>query len=40
MSKFSFVDLMFDLILDVVESIGIYVELGLLVLNSYENCVY
>ncbi|BDF95912.1 MULTISPECIES: serine/threonine protein kinase [Pseudoalteromonas] len=40
MSKFSFVDLTPDSILDAVESIGIYAESGLLALNSYENRVY
>ena len=40
MSKFSFIDLTPDSILDAVESIGIYAESGLLALNSYENRVY
>ncbi|MGO2562614.1 MAG: phosphotransferase, partial [Pseudoalteromonas nigrifaciens] len=40
MSKFSFIDLTPDLILDAIESVGIYVESGLLALNSYENRVY
>ncbi|MGO2167354.1 serine/threonine protein kinase [Pseudoalteromonas sp.] len=40
MSKFSFVDLTPDLILDAIESVGIYAESGLLALNSYENRVY
>ena len=40
MSKFSFVDLTPDSILDAVESIGVYAESGLLALNSYENRVY
>lgn len=40
MSQFSFADLNPDLILDAIESVGIYVESGLLALNSYENRVY
>jgi len=40
MSKFSFIDLTPDLILDAIETIGIYPESGLLALNSYENRVY
>lgn len=40
MSKFSFIDLTPDLILDAIESVGIYPESGLLALNSYENRVY
>lgn len=40
MSKFSFEDLTPDLILDAIESVGIYAESGLLALNSYENRVY
>jgi Ser/Thr protein kinase RdoA (MazF antagonist) len=40
MSKFSFEDLTPDLILDAIESVGIYPESGLLALNSYENRVY
>lgn len=40
MSQFSFTDLSPDLILDAIESVGIYVESGLLALNSYENRVY
>ncbi|MFT4926990.1 MAG: Ser/Thr protein kinase RdoA (MazF antagonist) [Phenylobacterium sp.] len=40
MSRFSFTDLSPDLILDAIESLGIYVESGLLPLNSYENRVY
>jgi len=40
MSKFSFIDLTPDLILDAIESVDIYAESGLLALNSYENRVY
>ena len=40
MSKFSFIDLTPDLILDAIETVGIYAESGLLALNSYENRVY
>jgi Ser/Thr protein kinase RdoA (MazF antagonist) len=40
MSKFSFIDLTPDFILDAIESVGIYAESGLLALNSYENRVY
>ncbi|WP_213611137.1 serine/threonine protein kinase [Pseudoalteromonas sp.] len=40
MSKFSFIDLTPDLILDAIESVNIYAESGLLALNSYENRVY
>ena len=40
MSQFNFNDLTPDLILDAVESVGIYAESGLLALNSYENRVY
>ncbi|RJE78387.1 stress response serine/threonine protein kinase YihE [Pseudoalteromonas sp. MSK9-3] len=40
MSEFSFANLTPDLILDAIESIGIYPESGLLALNSYENRVY
>ncbi len=40
MSQFSFTDLTPDTILDAIESLGIYVESGLLPLNSYENRVY
>ena len=40
MSKFSFEGLTPDLILDAIESVGIYAESGLLALNSYENRVY
>lgn len=40
MSKFSFEDLTPDLILDAIESVGVYAESGLLALNSYENRVY
>ena len=40
MSKFSFAELNPDLILDAIESIGVYPESGLLALNSYENRVY
>lgn len=40
MSQFSFTDLSPDMILDAIESVGIYVESGLLALNSYENRVY
>ena len=40
MSEFSFEDLTPDLILDAIESVGIYAESGLLALNSYENRVY
>ena len=40
MSEFSFTNLTPDLILDAIESIGIYPESGLLALNSYENRVY
>ena len=34
---FSFADLTPDAILDAIESTGIYVDSGLLALNSYEN---
>ena len=37
---FSFADLTPDAILDAIESTGIYVDSGLLALNSYENRVY
>lgn len=37
---FTFADLTPDTILDAIESTGIYVESGLLALNSYENRVY
>lgn len=37
---FYFDVLIFDLIWYVLESIGICVELGFLLFNSYENCVY
>lgn len=40
MSSFNFSELGPDLILDAIESIGIYPESGLLALNSYENRVY
>jgi Ser/Thr protein kinase RdoA (MazF antagonist) len=40
MSKFSFIDLTPNLILDAIESVGVYPESGLLALNSYENRVY
>ncbi|ATC96062.1 serine/threonine protein kinase [Pseudoalteromonas tunicata] len=40
MSKFSFSDLTPDLILDAIDTVGIYAESGLLALNSYENRVY
>ncbi len=40
MSQFSFSDLTPDTILDAIESLGIYVDSGLLPLNSYENRVY
>lgn len=40
MSQFSFTDLNPDLILDAIESTGLYVESGLLPLNSFENRVY
>lgn len=40
MSSFDFSGLGPDLILDAIESIGIYPESGLLALNSYENRVY
>mgnify|MGYP001042003253 CR=1 FL=1 len=40
MSVFDFTSLTPDLILDGIESTGIYVESGLLALNSYENRVY
>ncbi|MFT5162416.1 MAG: Ser/Thr protein kinase RdoA (MazF antagonist), partial [Alteromonadaceae bacterium] len=40
MSQLSFTDLSPDLILDAIQSVGIYVESGLLALNSYENRVY
>ncbi len=40
MSQFSFTDLSPDLILDAIESVGLYCESGLLALNSYENRVY
>ena len=39
-SDFSFENLGPDLILDAIESLGIYVTSGLLALNSYENRVY
>ena len=40
MTSFSFADLNPDVILDAIESIGVYPESGLLPLNSYENRVY
>ncbi len=40
MSEFHFSQLTPDLILDAIESTGLYVESGLLPLNSYENRVY
>lgn len=40
MSHFDFSNLSPDLILDAIESVGIYPESGLLPLNSYENRVY
>ncbi|WP_199609928.1 serine/threonine protein kinase [Flocculibacter collagenilyticus] len=40
MSQFCFTGLSPDLILDAIESIGIYPDSGLLALNSYENRVY
>lgn len=40
MSQFDFSELGPDLILDAIESMGIYPESGLLPLNSYENRVY
>ena len=40
MSEFTFAELNPDLILDAIESQGIYPESGLLPLNSYENRVY
>lgn len=40
MSEFHFAQLTPDLILDAIESTGLYVESGLLPLNSYENRVY
>ena len=40
MSQFNFASLSPDHILDAIESVGIYVESGLLALNSYENRVY
>lgn len=40
MSQFSFSTLTPELILDAVESLGVYPESGLLGLNSYENRVY
>lgn len=40
MSQFDFSELGPDLILDAIESTGIYPESGLLALNSYENRVY
>lgn len=40
MSTFDFSELGPDLILDAIESVGIYPESGLLALNSYENRVY
>lgn len=40
MSNFSFEDLNPALILEAIESLGIYVSSGLLALNSYENRVY
>ena len=40
MSTFDFAELTPDLILDAIESVGIYPESGLLPLNSYENRVY
>ncbi len=40
MSNFDFSELGPDLILDAIESVGIYPESGLLPLNSYENRVY
>lgn len=39
-SDFSFEDLTPEIILDAIESLGIYVTSGLLALNSYENRVY
>ena len=39
-SEFQFADLTPDLILNALESIGVYAESGLLALNSYENRVY
>lgn len=40
MAQFNFSELTPDLILDAIESVGIYPESGLLALNSYENRVY
>lgn len=40
MSSFNFSELGPDLILDAIESLGVYPESGLLALNSYENRVY
>lgn len=40
MSDFSFENLTPEIILDAIESLGIYVNSGLLALNSYENRVY
>ncbi|WP_046007036.1 serine/threonine protein kinase [Pseudoalteromonas rubra] len=40
MTDFSFQNLTPDLILDAIESVGVYPESGLLPLNSYENRVY
>ncbi len=40
MSEYLFSNLTPDLILDAIESLGIYPESGLLALNSYENRVY
>ena len=40
MATFNFSGLTPDLILDAIESVGIYPESGLLALNSYENRVY
>lgn len=40
MSSFDFSELTPDLILDAIESVGVYPESGLLALNSYENRVY
>ncbi|WP_011220081.1 serine/threonine protein kinase [Photobacterium profundum] len=38
--SFSFSDLTPDLLLDALDSVGVYAESGLLALNSYENRVY
>jgi Ser/Thr protein kinase RdoA (MazF antagonist) len=40
MSTFNFSELGPDLILDAIESVGVYANSGLLALNSYENRVY